>query len=1591
MIKLTKKNINRFKKGLLGAIISLTAISGIYVCANFDNYIKNTEIQNIETIPYYAYNDRALEENEVQYLSEVEPIVKRSGYGSIVYDKGQNGALITLKIENNWFSFQKGVFAHATSTLVYDLNNNDDTYNYFTTFIGMNSSTSSGNGVIYHFYTSTDNKNWTEVTDSIKKLPGENATFVSIPLEGVRYLKLYIDSNGANGNDHSVYADAKFVKEVKDNYVLPSVQDFDAQINSKYTGQATIDGDLEFTILKRELINRVGQYTINSFYNANEDNSAVLDWLMTDATALRYYILGGTPDGGSYYNSLTQLAKLYKAYKDDFKIQETTKYDTVLGDLYLRMAIALSLTHSQRVALWMQPGAAENQSDAITRYQIFKELHKNDKFKATEAINITKWFEKYSVEEMRFVMNNLIDDESIVWLNEYVQSKIDAAPASAWGWLTPHPYMAYVWPNYSSPVYYDEANYDYFNDLFSVNGKKLYDYGITRGTADHKVYKLWMNFRNKFGTGAVCGGISKSGSNIRATHGIAATVIGQPGHAAILYYTEDAAGNGYWNIDNNVSGWTLSEKGERMLLGWGNGTYARGSYQVVYMTMAQEALNDYENFEKAEKLIMLARSFGGNDAKREELLRKAIEIQPINIDAWYDLIQLYNASTTKKESDYYALAEEMAEDLKYFPLAMYQFTNLIKPKLTSIENQYMFALLQTRMLNEAKNTPNNTADNYTIYQPSVARVEASYLLGLVDNSIANFSFDGDNAGKIVLSSKFDNSGIRWDYSLDGKTTWKEVSFTAEQEHKLQLTSKEIESITSENDIYVHIVGVDYDEENLFKIDITDGAQLADIFANDLENRIVGVNLNTEWRYTENDSWTSYNVASPDLTGDKTVQIRQGATGTTLASAPSETFTFTTDNQPETRKYIPVSHLTIHGVSTEATNQGGQAAKAIDANYNTRWHSAWNGTDTERYIIIKLDKPAVLSAVEFVPAGGGNGKIYDGTVYGSMDGETWEELSNMKNITYTNQANTIADAIANTKSFDITNEKEVQYVKIVADRTNGNWFTAREFNLYQDLTKNPHPTAGIAYSTTELTNDLVVARLINPSRNITITNNDGSDTYTFSENGEFTFEFVDEYGITGSATAKVTWIDKDKPDADLNYELDNNNKISISLTDISEDVYLLDENDTPINFIEVKNKKVTRVSYLNSDGKTFKTVYVDENGCITKIAYVNTNSNIPTVATYVTTMTDGTITSEEYYDNHGNAVEVTEAQKEELKSLQRAITDPLEYTFEQSGSHEFKLLDKAENITYKSVKVDYDENTGKIITSDISYDITHLTNKNVVATIKPYVFDEDGHKVDAKIVSGGNTHTFDNNTSFTFQYSDKEDEDNIKEHVAKVTWIDKVAPTAEIAYTTKTNGEVVATLTNESEKIIITNNGFSREYTFKKNGEFTFVFEDEAGNVGRATARVDSIRDNVPEQPENPEKPEQPEQPEDPKEPVNPSDPSDPVSPIDPSTPVQPSNPVIPYNPSNPNKGSSNSNNNGNLNSGNKEPSNDLPIEDEPSGDDKEPEKKPNETTDKNDKEKEPSKTEEKTSNQSIKNILIVAIIVIAGAIIVVYFKKKNEM
>ena len=68
-----------------------------------------------------------------------------------------------------------------------------------------------------------------------------------------------------------------------------------------------------------------------------------------------------------------------------------------------------------------------------------------------------------------------------------------------------------------------------------------------------------------------------------------------------------------------------------------------------------------------------------------------------------------------------------------------------------------------------------------------------------------------------------------------------------------------------------------------------------------------------------------------------------------------------------------------------------------------------------------------------------------------------------------------------------------------------------------------PTCEIVYSITGFTNQNVNARLGDCSEPITLTSLES--IHTFTNNGAYTFHFIDTAGNAGSATATVTRIDK----------------------------------------------------------------------------------------------------------------------------------------------------------------------------------------------------------------------------------------------------------------------------------------------------------------------------------------------------------------------------------------------------------------------------------------------------------------------------------
>ena len=146
-------------------------------------------------------------------------------------------------------------------------------------------------------------------------------------------------------------------------------------------------------------------------------------------------------------------------------------------------------------------------------------------------------------------------------------------------------------------------------------------------------------------------------------------------------------------------------------------------------------------------------------------------------------------------------------------------------------------------------------------------------------------------------------------------------------------------------------------------------------------------------------------------------------------------------------------------------------------------------------------------------------------------------------------------------------------------------------------KRVEPTASVIYDNTELTNQDVTVKLTDINTEIIITNNDGKDTFTFTENGEFTFNYVNKYGDIGSTTAKVDWIDKTPPIALISFgpSKNNPNYMIATLTSIGEEIIVL--NNDGKNYYEF------------TENGQFKFIYQDQAGNINStIAEINCLDN-----------------------------------------------------------------------------------------------------------------------------------------------------------------------------------------------------------------------------------------------------------------------------------------------------------------------------------------------------------------------------------------------
>ena len=1161
---------------------------------------------------------------------------------------------------------------------------------------------------------------------------------------------------------------------------LKTVEQFDELI--KTFDVNNLSDEQRHIILQRKFVSAAGYDLINEYYTHSVELNEFIKWLYEDYENLNYYISGGRPDG-SYANSLGVFNRLYHTYKEDLTNNSLTKSGvTTYGQMYQTLMTSIALTHATDVGSWIMGAwniADENHpnnSNPIERYKIYKEMHLRSELDSSDPNYIifdTNVFERLVVEEMRFVTNNISDDESIEWLNYYTTKK---------GSRNPYSYINYRFGyNYRSEKYFSAENKETWNNI--------YDFERFGMSLDSTSPKLWTVFEE----GAVCGGISKTGSNIHGAYGAPSTVVGQPGHAAYITYKVNNAGDGTWaGIGNNISGWAQSGRTEklhiRMPNEWGNTGFASG-YQVSYILLAQEALNQFDDYNESLIKVFMADSFS-EDTDKLEVYYSSLTSLDINYDAFSQIIRIYQKNNPGDEA-VYQLLEKISESYAFQPKPLHDLFKQLEPLL---EDQN-YILKYNNLLNEVLTRASNATPSDSIEKDAVKEV-SRYLLGITDTKVATFSFSGDNKNTVILSpDKFGDTHTPFDISLDGGNNW--IQSTVDSNNKIVLTDDQMAQINDRNDIYVHLVGTSYEPKNYFIIDILTQGEPRSYHLNDLENKVIG-HGSEKLEFLSNGQWLSLNENYPsNMDEDITLTVRTKANNHYLAS-PSLDYVFNKDSDTNIRKYVSIDELSI--VSNSPLYKSHSAKYLIDGNLYSMFHS---NQGSNRFVEIKLNEPIKLSALEYTPRQSGvNGRLIAVDIYTSMDG---------KNYTLSKSVTGLHNN-ASIKYFEFNESVETQYIKLVAKNGYANFFSGVMLSVFEDITTPAIPS--IEYTTTNPTNKDVTATLSFDQENIQILNNDGQNTKVFSENGSFTFEYLDTNGTTKTIEANVSNIDKVKPTATLSYNITETTKenVIVSIIDESEEI-------TVIN-----NKGLK--SYTFEDNGLFTFEIQDKAGNITLL-----NAHVDYI---IENIIDTSVIEYSNLDLTKDKVIATLNLKD-LEAVKILNNDGLNsYTFKDNGSFTFKYQLKNGEIHEKTATVSWIVKH-EIIPS-VKFSHNSPTNKDVEAKIS---FNHENVKIINN--NGSNHYHFKENGSFTFKFINELEK--IEDYTVNVDFIDKIVPSASITYQTIDN-IVIAKVTDFSEKISIMNNDGKFEYKFIDNGKFTFKIKDLAGNIIELEASVDWIEKDL---------------------------------------------------------------------------------------------------------------------------------------------------
>lgn len=184
--------------------------------------------------------------NDYSYLTDYDWNAAQYNYTVPKKDISISGNTLRLTDENGEeVSFERGVGAHSTSTITYDLTDKD--YVYFSSYVGVDRGMYNTVGsVSFEVYIDGEKK-----FDSGLMTSKEPMKYLEVDINGAKELKLVVtDGGNGNGSDHGTWGDSKlhFAKDAQGNY-----EELESLVNEVKNYEQDIYSEESFKVLQEAL------------------------------------------------------------------------------------------------------------------------------------------------------------------------------------------------------------------------------------------------------------------------------------------------------------------------------------------------------------------------------------------------------------------------------------------------------------------------------------------------------------------------------------------------------------------------------------------------------------------------------------------------------------------------------------------------------------------------------------------------------------------------------------------------------------------------------------------------------------------------------------------------------------------------------------------------------------------------------------------------------------------------------------------------------------------------------------------------------------------------------------------------------------------------------------------------------------------------------------------------------------------------------------------------------------------------------------------------------------------------------------------